>query len=681
MAADMRSPPAFVDVIPAADRAHLLSLPAVAAQEWAIARADEYQKVISALRSFHNSLAPIHLVLPPEMLSEVLSHCWQGRRSLGLMLVCRYWHSVILKTSGFWADAAGDESLIDVNASTTDQEMATIKTVLKRASSRPLHLIIKGLNRTVVSALQATQLVQLEVSFRHPSQLDLLRDTLQSPGYPHLEALGVVVPLYRRYFTDGFFTGAWSPEYAESFRARCADPQRAAAFNTPRLHTLHVPISIFQGFTFPALRTAHLTSPVFPSHHTRDLIAGLRKCPDLVNLSLLMNQPMKPLEDTAREEPVHLPSLQSLAISDEFRNIVARLDLLSFPASASVRLSVARSVQDTEFDPSALTTPGGGTVAPLLSSLDTVHLSDWREAGSSSGMTVVGCTGDTERFELKWQPRVHWLEPKSCALSAAVRAHAGAVTHLSVHMSFARSQTTHYPGADSPQSDDGEGEGEGSDDSSHYGRAGTVQNHPTGADRGWDWGCDDGRVADTGGLLRAFPRLVALDVAGPCAEAVLDGLACPDEHYPHLDPDPAAPVVCGRLRTLRVAFPPSSVWRPSGSGSGSETGSGTGPAAVAALGMRQVRAVRAAAGGRIALLARTLAAREAHGAVRLERLEWGEGVWDEGMRTTSTGSRAARGNAVYVPDLSEFGSSRLGELVDGPVVYLGMPCNVPERTV
>ncbi|KAH9915273.1 uncharacterized protein BXZ73DRAFT_36303, partial [Epithele typhae] len=97
---------AFAGSIPAADRASLSGLSDAAIREWVVAKAEEYREIALSLLSLHNSITPIHRAFPAELLSEVLSYCWDDMRSVRLMHVCRRWRATALKTPQLWAEAA-----------------------------------------------------------------------------------------------------------------------------------------------------------------------------------------------------------------------------------------------------------------------------------------------------------------------------------------------------------------------------------------------------------------------------------------------------------------------------------------------------------------------------------------------------------------------------------------------
>ncbi|KAH9907096.1 uncharacterized protein BXZ73DRAFT_60773, partial [Epithele typhae] len=74
-----------------------------AVQAWALTRAEESRRLLFALLSLHNSVAPICLRLPTEILTTIfVLHAGEGDPMV-VAHVCRSWRAVALGTPRLWA--------------------------------------------------------------------------------------------------------------------------------------------------------------------------------------------------------------------------------------------------------------------------------------------------------------------------------------------------------------------------------------------------------------------------------------------------------------------------------------------------------------------------------------------------------------------------------------------------
>ena len=170
-----------------ADRAFLLGLSDDDVRAWSAAKADEYRRFALALLSIYNAVAPIHH-LPVEILSNIFERCWIDRKSLRVGHVCRRWRSILLNTSGFWADAVEREKF-----SHNDHRTGYLGVVLERSAP---HMVAPSFHRFPVdiSALapHADRFGSLVVSLADDSELLALWSCLNS-GMHSLEVLTIAL--------------------------------------------------------------------------------------------------------------------------------------------------------------------------------------------------------------------------------------------------------------------------------------------------------------------------------------------------------------------------------------------------------------------------------------------------------------------------------------------------------
>ncbi|KAH9910193.1 uncharacterized protein BXZ73DRAFT_83902 [Epithele typhae] len=359
--------PAFARSIPAADRASLSGLSDAAIREWVVAKAEEYREIALSLLSLHNSIAPIHRALPTELLSEVLSYCWDDMRSVRLMHVCRLWRAIALKTPRLWAEAAaapGTQFTFNkarIHAQCQDLEENRISfaaTAIELSSPAPLRLKIHFLPNALSQTLSShtSRLVDLFVRLKSVAQLKSLC-ALLSNGVPNLNVLGIAFPGYtgmnREWLVPGTRTHyddideqGDQRNLSKELTKWSSDVQGRIA-DTPRLQTLRcVPIDLVSHFACPTVRDMCITPAIFNPHHLEGFVHALMNTPDLTRLDVCMmnrsNVRLRPDDDAPgwTASPVDLPALRTLVVNlDSNMNTAMYLDLISISSSVSINLT------------------------------------------------------------------------------------------------------------------------------------------------------------------------------------------------------------------------------------------------------------------------------------------------------------------------------------------------------
>ena len=173
--------------LPIADRASLIGLSDGDVRAWSAAKADEYRRFSLTLLSIYNAVAPTHR-LPIEILSNIFERCWTVRKSLRVGHVCRRWRSILINTSGFWADAVEREKFTH-----NDHPTGYLEVVLERSAPR---VVAPSFHRFPVdiSALapHADRFGSLVVSLTNDSELLALWSCLDS-GMHSLEAVTIAL--------------------------------------------------------------------------------------------------------------------------------------------------------------------------------------------------------------------------------------------------------------------------------------------------------------------------------------------------------------------------------------------------------------------------------------------------------------------------------------------------------
>ncbi|KAH9914521.1 uncharacterized protein BXZ73DRAFT_81659 [Epithele typhae] len=283
--------PSFADTVPAADLESLRGLSDVAVRARVVARAEEYRRIALALLSIYNSIAPIHRTCPNEILSEVLSHCWQDKRTSTSFTCAQDAEAV-----------AGSHSRprLEPPASFNTRQLrrnrrgAFAASVFKWSSPEPIRVKINLLMNAAVNALapHAARLVDLYVHLTGAGQLAALCKIIEK-GTPRLEVLGIAfVGRVGKYddWTNADIDADTHWTVANDLCKWRGKAWRIAFAVVPRLHTLRcIPVDIFPYFTCPTLRELCLTPSRSTQNHVAALAHALRQCPNLTHLTWCLN--------------------------------------------------------------------------------------------------------------------------------------------------------------------------------------------------------------------------------------------------------------------------------------------------------------------------------------------------------------------------------------------------------
>ncbi|KAH9915256.1 uncharacterized protein BXZ73DRAFT_106229 [Epithele typhae] len=619
--------PAFARSIPAADRTSLSGLSDAAIREWVVAKAEEYRKIALSLLSLHNSIAPIHRALPTELLSEVLSHCWDDMRSVRLMHVCRLWRATALKTPRLWAEAvAAPGAQLTFNKARMeaqcqhleDNRLSFVATAVEWSSPASLRLKIHFLPNALSQTLSphTSRLVDLFVRLQSAAQLKSLC-VLLANGVPNLDILGIAFPGYTGMYREWLGPGVrhhhddtdeqGDPRNLSKELISWSSGVRGLVADTPRLQTLRcVPIDLVAQFACPTVRDMCITPAVFNPDHLKGFVQALKNTPNLMRLDLCMVNMgfmLRPDDDAPgwAARPVDLPALRTLVVNLDSNIKTAKyLDLISLSSSVGINLircDLGISHKLYEDLPSRHT--------PLLrdrvQSASAVHVCDSYDKWNIPNTAVSTSRDDKELIRVTLSAHSHGTPYLgSFHLIETFRDTGATVTHLVLHQTWTIQSTSGPPD-----------------------------------------------------YFRAFPHLTSLDLAGPRAHRVIKALQHPD-----VDGAPDA-LVCPRLKTLKVAF---------GLNRGDDKSASR--KAWAALRVRPAgweETVLRTIPARVAAVVKPLEHRAKRG-LRLERLEWEDREWDPTLRLDFPPSAVV---GTYVPGPGSFDQEELEKLVDGPVVFGG----------
>ncbi|KAH9925005.1 uncharacterized protein BXZ73DRAFT_79130 [Epithele typhae] len=631
--------PTFAGSIPAADRASLSGLSDADIRKWIVAKAEEYRKIALSLLSLHNSIAPIHRAFPTELLSEVLSYCWDDMRSVRLMHVCRLWRAAALKTPRLWAEAAAAPGVqftfnkARIEAQCQDLEEGRISfaaTAIELSSPEPLRLKIHFLPDALSQTLSShtSRLVDLYVRLQSAAQFKSLCALLAS-GLPNLTVLGIAffghVGMYRDWLTPG--TKRHSGDIHERDDKGTLSKEltkwsvgvQGLIACTPRLQTLRcVPIDLVSHFACSTVRDMCITPAVFGTNHLEGFIHALKNTPNVMRLDLCMeNARLRPDDDAPgwAASPVDLPALQTLVVNLNGNTHAAQyLDLISL--SSSVGIDLMQGELGLSFLYQDLPSRHTPLIQSRVQSANTVHICDSYDRWKIPTVVISTSKDDEEPVRFTLSADSHSTAPylPSLELIETFRDTGAAVTHLVLHQTWAIQ---------------------------------TLDGQPD--------------------VFRAFPHLTSLDLAGPRAHRVIKALQHLDDDDDFGRPDA---LVCPRLRTLKVAF---------GLNRGDDKSASR--RAWAALRVRPAgwrETVLHAIPARVAALVKPLEHRARCG-LRLKRLEWEDREWDPTLRLEFPPSAVV---GTYVPSPALFDQEALEKLVNGPVVFGGFTYQeMPERVV
>ena len=443
----------------------------------------------------HDVLAPIHSI-PVEVLSIILSECWEGRNSFRVAHVCRRWRAVALITHKLWADALSEEKFDFDDSLPADQRYTLlhyVSTMFARSSPQSLELHCSHFpDNALLYALMAhaSKVVSLDVTIFNTKELVTLYSALSS-GFLFLEYLKIEFrPQPRREHADPHHTRRLWFEL-QYFEGLPPLPQAAL----PGLKTVSVPGTLLTHLARESLECIELR-PVW-NHDSGPnvtrvqgswkLCEALTKCPCLRSLEVIEALP----EDIGLFPlipPVVLPALETLTIRDFTESTAGLLSVLVVPSLSLLQIEGSSNIGFAqELVPG---TRGGDVLQDLIRNADTVRIWDHTTKYGTSDITTQTFSGSSERLCIDY----HHGFAKGSDYRALFRPFAPSITHLSLELAV------------------------------------------------------DDRMEEQDAFFRAFPHLVSLRVAHPKTNQLLAALCAPD------DPGNARSLVCPALRRLEVAF-------------------------------------------------------------------------------------------------------------------------------
>ncbi len=356
--------------LPISDRTRLVGLGDNDVRAWTMAKADEYRRFALALLSIYNAVAPIHR-LPFEVLSTIFETCWRDRKSLRIAHVCRRWRSVLLNTSGFWADAVKRGRFALGDCST-----GYLGVILERSAPR---MVAPSFCRfsTLVSpclAPHTARLVSLAVSLASHSELFALWLCLNS-GMQCLETLTMAL------IDD--------PSWARTPQIHDETPYLSPTA-LPRLTRVTAPGCLLHCFPVPSLR--HITLKNTNGQHIHvfydrpESYESLRGCLEvcatsLESLVLLEVAPSRLYVGA----PLSLPALRHLRIHDDAHRCALTLSRLVLPDTAYIdctNTDSGRLCDTVPLDAAAIRTALSATHTVLvLSTADAMAVHCYAAAG------------------------------------------------------------------------------------------------------------------------------------------------------------------------------------------------------------------------------------------------------------------------------------------------------------
>ena len=270
--------------------------------------------------SVFNAIAPIHR-LPVEILSQIFEECWTDRKSLGVGHVCRQWRSVLLNTSGFWAEAVKREKF----TLQSDHSTGYLRVLLERSAPRMVAPSFHRFSANISPCLapHAGRLVSLVVSLAAKSELDALWSCLES-GMRVLETLTIAL----------IDSPVWSGTPRTLFENPSLSPNAA-----PRLTHLTATGCLLHRFAVPSLqhitlkdtRGQYLYYDRFESYES--LRGSLEVCASsLETLVLLEVAPPRAYQGA----PLSLTALRLLRIRDISRCCTRILSRLVLPRTTYI---------------------------------------------------------------------------------------------------------------------------------------------------------------------------------------------------------------------------------------------------------------------------------------------------------------------------------------------------------
>ncbi|PIL27000.1 hypothetical protein GSI_10139 [Ganoderma sinense ZZ0214-1] len=379
-------------------------------QRWCDARIAQYASHIYALRSARNDGAPIHRLLPPELLLEIFANLlptpMRRRHGLPVLRVCRRWRMLVLDTPQFWVNLIG-QTLEATRVPRVERvELARLKFALARSATLKLTLSWRGCSAAVVDMFlpYAHRISSLTAIFTSQEGSHMSR--FVEAELPALEHLSLT---YNRYRQEGALSHSVSPiavrvsrfprlQALQLVRSPLVIPAAPSSLRELDLHQV--------GFRDP-------NDPGTACRGVGPIIDVLSSHNRLETLCIRDSLPGNLWETSPSASPVrtvHLPLLRTLVVRDDPRSIRVFLVYLDFPSTTKLEIEIETQRQDgtivMPFPPHLATLPADDARVSLVLKLDSSAMSHWEVYvdGSQTLRLTVFRDRDPERDQWESHP-------------------------------------------------------------------------------------------------------------------------------------------------------------------------------------------------------------------------------------------------------------------------------------
>ncbi|RPD56512.1 hypothetical protein L226DRAFT_253803 [Lentinus tigrinus ALCF2SS1-7] len=291
--------------------------------------------------------------LPPETLMYIFVHTRPTLTHFdwvrNIMVVCRRWKSILVRTPQFWADLIGDSSW-DLYGFTSERPSAEIwprfTFAVSHSGTLPLYLYLTCVDAQAVDFL-----------IPHRCRIATLAVSQKSPSVSLARFISAPFPILGRLSLASVHVGMQRPDFIDQVPYARIDPALLpglCSLELPGRHFAQVgPFRSLRHLTLMECRWLDWCSCSNQSSTLSGILDALEQCQQLETLAL------RGLPDTDTDDSdlravgrvVRLAGLRDLHIEDTPRSVVAFFDHLVIPATTSLYLTVD---------------PGDGTFMDLL---------------------------------------------------------------------------------------------------------------------------------------------------------------------------------------------------------------------------------------------------------------------------------------------------------------------------
>lgn len=425
--------------LPPEDEARLMALSPHQVQHATLQLIQEYRAKIKAFESYihqaidiYNAFAPIHLVLPDEILFEIFRVARPSSpRHIRLTHVCRAWRSIIHNTPDFWADFLGAPGLI---LAPSDKHSPFLQTVIDRSAHRMYALTISCTNLELLNALPShvSRLSSLTLKFQSGHGGGHLQQFHSFLRLPMLTLASLTLELPCGYAHSAQRTNSWlfRDVVAEQF-PRLATLRTHCALLTPSLALKSLRHVTFMSCHDEA-ETVLDMGPCCGIQSMEQLKVYLEECPNLETLELRNCLPYVNHPGDVTRPAVRLPEcLRSCVVRHSTDAAHIFLQHFVLPHAAHFSFYGYSSNASTTFEfmlPPAVALKSIPSIQGVSLTVSTKEPCSLRAHGDVHERLSLS-TDDPRRFIPRARDE-HWPTKSVLDSTARIFAHSSTLTHL-----------------------------------------------------------------------------------------------------------------------------------------------------------------------------------------------------------------------------------------------------------